>query len=251
MKRAMSFLARLYPKSWRKRYGPEFDALLEDSKPSARDIFDVFCAALKMQMRTWSFERVTLAGSVAGLLLALALSLALRAHYLSQAVLILTPANESILADESARHLVDSMEQNLYGRDLLASVIYEHNLYWRERLRMPLDDVVEIMRRDISVTPVPSSGNRNALTFVVQFDYSDPRVAQRVNEELTTRFIQGGLNPQLTSNWTFHVSDAPSLPLRPAAPNRARLMALCLFTGLIAGLTLAILLRARHTISAS
>jgi hypothetical protein len=249
MKRATRFLARLYPSSWRKRYGSEFDALLEDSKPSAHDAFNVFCGALRMQMTMWSIRRVTLAGTVAGILTAVALSFALPAHFLSQAVLILAPADESMLAGESARHLVDRMKQNLYGRDFLASVIHEHNLYWRERLRMPLDDVVEIMRRDISVSPVPSSGNRNAFTFVIQFDYSDPRVAQRVNEELTTRFIQGGLNPKLTSNWTFQVPDAPSLPLRPAAPNRGRLMALCLLTGLFAGLTLAILLRRHRTIS--
>jgi hypothetical protein len=251
MKHAMRFLARLYPSSWRKRYGSEFDALLEDSKPSAHDAFNVFCGALRMQMTTWSIARVTLAGTVAGILTAAALSLSLPVHYSSQAVLILRPADESILADESARHLVDRMKQNLYGRDFLASVIHEHNLYWRERLRMPLDDVVEIMRRDISVAPVPSSGNRNAFTFVIQFDYPDPRVAQGVNEELTTRFIQGGLNPQIASHWTFHVPDAPSLPHSPAAPNRARLMALCLLTGLFAGLTLAILLRRHRTISVS
>jgi hypothetical protein len=243
MKRAMRFLARLYPSSWRKRYGSEFDALIEDSKPSAQAAFDVVSGALKMQVTTWNFGRITLAGAMAGIILAVAISIALPAHYISQAVLVLTPA------DESARHLVDRMEQNLYGRDYLASVIHEHNLYWRERLRMPLDDVVEIMRRDISVAPVSSPGNRNAFTFVVQFDYLDPRVAQRVNEELTSRFIEGGLNPQLTSNWTFCVPDAPSLPLRPASPNRARLMALCLVTGLFAGLTLAIMLRSRRTIS--
>jgi hypothetical protein len=249
MKRAMRLMARLYPSSWRKRYGSEFDALLEDSKPSAHDAFDVLYGALKMQMTTWSFGRVTLASSVAGILVAVALSIALPAHYLSQAVLIVSPADESVPADQSAPRLVDRMQRKLYGRDYLASVIHEHNLYWRERLRMPLDDVVENMRRDISVVPVASPGNRNAYSVVVQFDYSDPRVAQRVNEELTSRFIEGGLNSQLTSNWTFRVPVAPSLPLRPVTPNRARLMALCLLAGLFAGLTLAIVLRSRRTVS--
>jgi hypothetical protein len=249
MKHAMRLLARLYPSSWRKRYGSEFDALLEDSKPSAHDTFDVLCGALKMQMTTWSFGRVTLASTVAGMLVAVALSLALPAHYLSQTVLTFTPADESVPTDESARRLVDGMEQNIYGRNYLASVIHEHNLYWRERLRMPLDDVVEKMRRHISVAPVASPGTRNAHTVVVQFDYSDPRVAQRVNEELTSRLIEGGLNSQLTSNWTFRVPVAPSLPLRPVPPNRARLMVLCLLTGLFAGLTLAIVVRSRRAIS--
>jgi hypothetical protein len=251
MKRAIRFLARLYPSRWRKHYGAEFDALLEDATPSARDVFDVFRAALKMQVTTWSLGGITLAGAVAGMLLAVAIAFALPAHYLSQAVLIFAPADESALANDSARRLVDSMQQNLYGRDYLASVIHEHNLYWRERLRMPLDDVVENMRRDIGVASVSSSGNRNAFTFVVQFDYSDPRVAQQVNEELTSRFIECGLNSQLASNWTFRVPDAPSLPLRSDAPNRARLTALGLFAGLLAGVTLAIVLRSRRSTTAS
>jgi hypothetical protein len=249
MKRAMRLLSRLYPSSWRKRYGAEFDALLEDSMPSVHDTFDVLCGALKMQMTTWGSGKVTLASTLAGILVAVAVALflALPAHYLSQAVLIVSPADESVPADQSAPRLVDRMQQKLYGRDYLASVIHEHNLYWRERLRMPLDDVVENMRRDISVVPVASPGNRNAYTVVVQFDYSDPRVAQRVNEELTSRFIEGGLNSQLVSNWTFRVPVAPSLPLRPVPPNRVRLMALCLLTGLFAGLTFAIVLRSRRT----
>jgi hypothetical protein len=251
MKRAMRFLARLYPSNWRQRYGAEFDALLEDTAPSARGVFDVFWSALRMQMTTWNLGRITLAGLLAGILVSAAISFALPAHYLSQMVLELTPSDGSALAGESASRLVDSMEQNLYSPKYLASVIHAHNLYWRERLRMPLDEVVENMRRDISVMPVPSSENRNAFGFVVQFDYSDPRVAQRVNEELTTRFIEGGLSSQLASNWTFRVPDPPSLPLKPVAANRVRLTALGLSAGLLAGVSLAILLGSRRSATAS
>jgi hypothetical protein len=52
MKRTMRFLVWLYPSTWRKRYGAEFEALLEDATPSAQDAFDVFWGALKMQMTT-------------------------------------------------------------------------------------------------------------------------------------------------------------------------------------------------------
>jgi len=50
MKRAMKLLARLYPSSWRERYGAEFEALLEDTNPSAWDAIDVLWGALKMQL---------------------------------------------------------------------------------------------------------------------------------------------------------------------------------------------------------
>jgi hypothetical protein len=53
MKRVMRFLVRLYPLSWRNRYGVEFDALLEDATLTARDTFDIFWGGLKMQMTPW------------------------------------------------------------------------------------------------------------------------------------------------------------------------------------------------------
>src|SRR2546430_12696019 len=54
---------------------------LEDATPSGRGAFDVFWGALKMQMTTWSFGRITLATSVAGILVAATIFFALPAHY--------------------------------------------------------------------------------------------------------------------------------------------------------------------------
>jgi hypothetical protein len=253
MKSLIRFLARLYPSDWRKRYGAEFDALLEEAAPSAGGAFDVLWSALRMQMTTWNLGGIALAGSVAGVLVAAAVSFALPPHYLSQAILMVTPGDESVPANESVPRVVEGMEQNLYSRDYLASVIHEHNLFWRERLRMPLDDVIAKMRKDISVVPLPraSSGNRDSVTFVIQFDYSDPCVAQQVNEELTSRLIEGGLNSKLATHSTFWVPEPPSLPLKPAASNRARITAMGLFAGLLVGVTFAILLRSRRSTTAS
>ena len=247
MKRTMRFFARLYPSSWRKRYGDEFEALLEDTTPSACDACDVFWGALRMQMTTWSFGRITLACSVAGILVAVAVSFALPVHYLSRAVLTVTPADGSIPAGESTRRLVTNMEQNVFSRESLTSILQEHNLYPGERALMPVDDVIDNMKRNIRVDPVTlaSPGNPDTLTFVLQFEYSDRYVAQRVNAELASRFLEGALNSQLNSNWIFHVSDPPSLPVRPAVPNRTRLGAVGLFAGLLAGLTLANVVRSR------
>jgi hypothetical protein len=44
MNRLARWLARLYPRQWRARYGPEFDALLEDV--NRRDVFGVVLSAL-------------------------------------------------------------------------------------------------------------------------------------------------------------------------------------------------------------
>lgn len=49
MKRIMKFLARLYPSTWRTRYGAEYEALLDDATPRPRDAFDVAWVAVKLQ----------------------------------------------------------------------------------------------------------------------------------------------------------------------------------------------------------
>ncbi|MBZ5580252.1 MAG: hypothetical protein LAP40_27155 [Acidobacteriia bacterium] len=55
MKRLVRVIARLYPKSWRDRYGVEFDALLDDAGADARTAADVLAGALLMQIRTWKW----------------------------------------------------------------------------------------------------------------------------------------------------------------------------------------------------
>lgn len=256
MRRTVRFLARLYPSRWRKRYGAEFDALLEDAPPSPRHAFDVLCGALKMQMKNRDCGRIALTCSVAGMLVAAAISFVLPVHYLSQATLIVAPGYGSTRAGESARDLVGDVAQSSFSREYIASVIHEHNLYRRERLRMSLDDVIEKMRSDISVRLATdaSPSNRETLTFVVQFDYRDPLVARQVNEELMSRLIEGNLKVAQSqqTDWTFCVPEAPSLPLMPAAPSRARLVAagvsVCL---LIVSLVLATLLRSRQSTTVS
>jgi hypothetical protein len=46
MKRLVRWIARLYPREWRARYGQEFDALLEDMNLTWRDVFGVALSAL-------------------------------------------------------------------------------------------------------------------------------------------------------------------------------------------------------------
>jgi hypothetical protein len=45
----VSILARLYPRSWRERYGDELAALLDDRPPSPFDVADLLFGALDAQ----------------------------------------------------------------------------------------------------------------------------------------------------------------------------------------------------------
>jgi hypothetical protein len=46
----VSALVRLYPAAWRARYGAEFEALLVERPPSARDVFDIALSALDARL---------------------------------------------------------------------------------------------------------------------------------------------------------------------------------------------------------
>jgi hypothetical protein len=76
VRRLLLSVARLYPDKWRKRYGGEFTALLEDMRPQWTDLFDVLRGGL-MAWFTWS--------KVAGLLALAGLAGAFNATYISQA----------------------------------------------------------------------------------------------------------------------------------------------------------------------
>ena len=246
MKRTMRFLARLYPSGWRARYGDELECLLEETRPSIHGAFDILWGALKMQMTTWSFRRIMLACTVAGIIAATAISFAVPAHYKSQVTLTVT------LADEASDFLVAKAAKIALSSESLTSIIRENNLYPRERAAMSLNDIIGKMRSKIRVISLPAGSprNRDALTFIVQFDYPDPHVAQQVDSELISRFLESHAtmaNPLNDSRSTFRVLDPPSLPQGPAGPNRTRFAAVGLFTGILCGVMLAIAARTRRS----
>jgi len=183
---------------------------------------------------TWNFGRITLAVSLAGALVAGAVSFAVPAHYVSRAVVTAKPA------DEATRGTADNvLKQTVFNREILTALIQDDNLYLRERARMPLDEAIDKMTKNIQVISILPAlpGNRQTLTFFFQFDYRRRDLAQKVNQQLLVRFLDGNLNAQ--PNSMFSVDTPPSLPLAPSAPNRPLFAAVGLFAGLIAGVTLA------------
>ena len=52
MKRLIRLASWLYPTSWRRRYGREFEALLDEVKPGSRQLIDVLKGAISMQIRS-------------------------------------------------------------------------------------------------------------------------------------------------------------------------------------------------------
>jgi uncharacterized protein involved in exopolysaccharide biosynthesis len=251
MKRLLKLLARLYPSTWHRRYGAEFETLLEDSTPRIRDLYDVFLGALKMQMTTWNFTRITLATCLTGALAAIAISFAIPSRYISRTLIIASPPVNAAATNDSGagtksdmRGYLINLEPDVLNRDSLSRIIERLNLYPRERANMPLDAVVTKMQSNIYVWPVKGTG---LSAFFIQFDYPDPHVAQKVNGEVVSQLMSANLaysasHPHLV----FRVVDAPELPQKPAGPNRIEMGVIGLLIGLPAGLILALVIRLRH-----
>jgi polysaccharide chain length determinant protein (PEP-CTERM system associated) len=105
----------------------------------------------------------------------------------------------SITQDMSDR--IASMATTVLSRNVLITIVNNFDLYKRERLRMPMEDVVEnIMRKDIHITPVMAGGNgRNVPAFTVSFKYDDRLMATRVVQELDSRFISANTSDRNTA----------------------------------------------------
>src|SRR5579864_7153298 len=100
--------------------------------------------------------------------------------YSSQAVVKIVPQQVPQNMVQSAINQqmsdrINSMAQTILSRTVLTTIINSFNLYQRERSRMPIEDVVDEMKRKIKISPVPSGaggdGNPNSHSvpaFVIQ-----------------------------------------------------------------------------------
>ena len=110
--------------------------------------------------------------------------------YLSVAVIKITPQQipESMVQSSINQQMYDrinSMEQTILSRSVLTTIIQTYGMYQSERSRLPIEDVIDEMRKKITVAPVKTSSNDNTSSriipaFAVQFAYEDRHLAQRV-----------------------------------------------------------------------
>lgn len=94
----------------------------------------------------------------------------------------------------NARGRIDRIAEQILSRPRLRHLIDEFNLYPKQRRSMAMDDVVEIMRKQIAVEMIKDATRPDDLTaFRISYTGSDPDQAQRVAAELTTEFIDENL----------------------------------------------------------
>jgi uncharacterized protein involved in exopolysaccharide biosynthesis len=247
MRRILKMLARLYPAAWRERYGVEYEALIEDAKPRARDGFDVFWGAMTMRVTSRSFVRIVLPCALAGGLMAVGISFSRPVLYRSRTLVTVDTHDLQSLDKE-----LMGRTQQLLAQPILASLIERENLYPSERARMPLGAVVDLMRKNISILSLQKNGGQPAPGFVFQFAYPDPRVAQRVDQELVSQMVGENLRAAIANRsadsprTTFIVRKPADLPMKPFLPNRGEFGVGGLLAGFVAGLISAALLGSRQ-----
>jgi polysaccharide chain length determinant protein (PEP-CTERM system associated) len=80
-----------------------------------------------------------------------------------------------------------SLTQQIMSRTRLERIIEDFNLYASERGELPMEDIVEMMRRRIDVQAVRGD------SFKLSFTSDDPQTAMKVTQRLATLFIDENL----------------------------------------------------------
>jgi hypothetical protein len=170
-------------------------------------VWDVWKGALTMQIEHGRNVKMLAAFSLVGLTLAWGVSLRIPDIYVSEAAIRSAATPES---------LHQSLEAVL-SRPRLKALIEKHQLYASDWPRMPMEEIVERVKKNVYASPIGKDPAKRA--FAVGFACEDGAVAQRVTTDLAAALTQAG-----------HVLD-PASNLGPIYPNRP----VFAFTGLLAG----------------
>jgi len=252
MRRWMLLAVKLYPRTWRERYGEEFQALLEDVNPGWRELADVAGGALKMQITHGITPLKTIAAlAVAGMVVAAAASFAVPRRYVSSAVVRIPP--------QAGSAQIEGIETEVLSRSNLTSLIAGPlDLYRGERRQMAIEDVVFEMRRDIQVRYMEAASPNGAPALAISFAYPDKEKAQAVVRKVATEIVSWNAmakrnrderwramwpSDPLPASQDFEILSMASLPEKPVSPNRFGFAACGLGAGLALGLLTALIMR--------
>lgn len=137
--------------------------------------------------------------ALAGLVIAVVVAFLWPDTYVSTAVIRVVPPQvpEKLVptnVNVAMSNRVNSMAQTILSRSTLRSIIETYGLYPRERDRLPMEDVVGIMRQSIEIGPVRTIGSDprrggDLSAFQISFRYENRHLAQKVTQDLVSRFI--------------------------------------------------------------
>jgi succinoglycan biosynthesis transport protein ExoP len=169
---------------------PESFVSISRRPPDVEDYIDML-----RRHRSW-----ILGPAFAGIVAAVVVAFIWPDTYVSTAVMRITPQQvpqtlvPSAINSQMAERLTQ-MQTEILSRTSLSEMIQRPslNLYPKERLRMPTDDVVELMRKDIRISLLDtgvSTPGRMAAAFAIQYKYIDKYKAQAVVREVVSKFSE-------------------------------------------------------------
>ena len=249
MRRTIRWAARLYPRNWRERYGEEFDALLEEAGAGPMELMDVLGGAVKMQLGRGNYVKFGAVAAVLGAVVAAAISWSGPERFVSTAVVRVAAQPDGARGREVAAEAFPEVLSD----SILAGIVQQRSLdlYPEERRRIPMEDVLTRMRRDIRV-------REEGRALVVSFAYPDRAKAQATLLALMSEFLKRTSEksrlraeawhevwPQAAppAMVTIDVAGDASLPVKPLSPNRLAYVVAGLGVGLGLGLLAALAMR--------
>lgn len=100
-----------------------------------------------------------------------------------------TPTTETNISDA-----LQAMTQDVLSRARLLELIDQFGLYAKEKQRLAPEEIIELMRGYINISPVdPSPGRKEINAFKISFVAEKAALAQQVTSKLTSFFIQANL----------------------------------------------------------
>ncbi len=97
---------------------------------------------------------------------------------------------------------ISAIAQTVLSRPVLTTIITTYELYPRDRQRLPTEDIIENMRRDIKIGNVMNLSNNkdHVPAFQISFAYTDRYKAQKVVNDLVSKFIDTNLRERSNSS---------------------------------------------------
>jgi len=149
-----------------------------------------------LRRRRW----VILIPALLGPLLAYSISLAIPNRYTSQTLVLVEHQKvpetyvKSVVTDDLSTRL-STMQEQILSRTRLQPIIERFGLYKRDASKVPMEDLVARLRKDIKITPVTTitRSSEGLPGFSISVEASDARTAQQICAEITSMFMAENL----------------------------------------------------------
>jgi hypothetical protein len=240
MRKIIHLAVRLYPARWRERYGPEFDALLEDINPGFGDLLNVVKGALLLQVSLSNVPLMAAAFALVGIFVAGLVSIETPRRYASTTVIAIDSA---YLPDEFRQPSLLEVAPHVFGDGSLTRLIEQNGLYSDEFTRRPMVDRLKQFKENLIVASI------SPYAWKVSFTYPDSVKAQKVTSDLMLGLCRGGIhvteqlapNEEIRAHLHMRVIDDPQAAL--AGPSLSEMISLGLGAGALAGIAIALMRR--------